>query len=111
VVEVTGKAGRNRITVPINARTRADSVAGTNPALPSVWARTKIAELMQRETVKRDSSISEQIKKTALDFQLLSPYTAFLALDASRRTEGATATTVPVAVPVPEGVKYETTVE
>jgi Ca-activated chloride channel family protein len=111
VVELSGKAGKNRIKVPINARTRTDSVAGTNPALPSVWARTKIAELMQRETVKRDLSISEQIKKTALDFQLLSPYTAFLALDASRRTEGATATTVPVAVPVPEGVRYETTVE
>ena len=80
------------------------------PALPSMWARTKIAELMQRETVKPSSDLSGQIKKTALDFQLLSPYTAFLALDASRRTEGATATVIPVAVPVPEGVKYETTV-
>src|SRR5688572_5539334 len=111
VVELSGKAGKSRITVPINAKTRTDVMAGTSPALPSVWARTKIAELMQRETVTRDYRMAEQIKKTALDFQLLSPYTAFLALDASRRTEGATATTVPVAVPVPEGVKYETTVE
>jgi hypothetical protein len=67
--------------------------------------------MMERETVKRDSDLKKQIEKTALDYQLLSPYTAFLALDASRRTEGQTATIVPVAVPVPEGVSYETTVE
>jgi Ca-activated chloride channel family protein len=108
VIELSGKAGRSRIKVPINARS---GTAETSPALPSVWARTKIAELTERETVKRSTDLSEQIRKTALDYQLLSPYTAFLALDASRRTEGATATTVPMAVPVPEGVKYETTVE
>ena len=79
--------------------------------MPSVWARSKIAELMERETVKRDLDLKKLIEKTALEYQLLSPYTAFLALDASRRTDGATATVVPVAVPVPEGVKYETTVE
>ena len=43
--------------------------------------------------------------------RLMSAYTAFVAVDSSRRTEGRTGTTVPVAVPVPEGVKYETTVE
>jgi hypothetical protein len=36
---------------------------------------------------------------------------AAIAVDSTRRTEGAEGTTVPVAVPVPEGVKYETTVE
>ena len=108
IVEVSGKAGRSRIKVPINAKR---GTGETSTALPSVWARTRIAELMERETVRHSTDLSDQIKKTALDFQLLSPYTAFLALDASRRTEGATATTVPVAVPVPDGVKYETTVE
>ena len=37
-------------------------------------------------------------------------FTAFVAVDSTRRTEGAEGTTVPVAVPVPEGVKYQTTV-
>ena len=31
-------------------------------------------------------------------------------VDSSRRTEGDHGTTVPVAVPVPDGVSYETTV-
>ena len=108
VIELSGKTGKSRIKVPVNAKS---SSGETSPALASVWARAKIAELMEREIVKRDSDLQKQIEKTALDYQLLSPYTAFLALDASRRTESATATTVPVAVPVPQGVKYETTVE
>jgi len=34
----------------------------------------------------------------------MSSLTAFVAVDASRRTEGTQGVTVPVAVPVPEGV-------
>jgi Ca-activated chloride channel family protein len=41
----------------------------------------------------------------------MSPFTAFIALDSARRTEGSEGTTVPVAVPVPDGVKYTTTVD
>jgi len=41
---------------------------------------------------------------------LRSSFTAFVAVDASRRTEGTQGVTVPVAVPVPEGVRYDTTV-
>ena len=41
----------------------------------------------------------------------MSAYTAFVAVDASRVTEGDHGTVVNVAVPVPEGVRYETTVD
>jgi Ca-activated chloride channel family protein len=41
----------------------------------------------------------------------MSAFTAFVAVDSTRRTEGSEGTTVPVAVPVPDGVKYDTTVE
>jgi Ca-activated chloride channel family protein len=41
---------------------------------------------------------------------LLSADTAYLAVDSSRVTAGDEGTTVPVAVPEPEGVKYKTTV-
>jgi hypothetical protein len=42
---------------------------------------------------------------------LMSAFTAFVAVDSARRTEGTAAGTVPVAVPVPEGVNYDTTVQ
>ena len=53
---------------------------------------------------------SRQVKTLALDYGLLSSFTAFVAVDSSRQTEGTSGTTVPVPVPVPEGVRYETTV-
>jgi Ca-activated chloride channel family protein len=42
---------------------------------------------------------------------LVSAFTAFIAVDSLTRTEGDHGTTVPVAVPVPEGTRYETTVK
>jgi hypothetical protein len=40
----------------------------------------------------------------------MSEYTAFVAVDASERTAGQHGTTVYQAVPVPSGVRYDTTV-
>jgi Ca-activated chloride channel family protein len=81
-----------------------------SPALASIWARSKIADLALRSIRSDVLTFTREIKKTALDFGLLSQFTAFIAVDSSRRTEGWTGTTVPVAVPTPEGVKYNTTV-
>ena len=82
-----------------------------NAALPAVWARAKIADLNDRRLfAPDDSDVAGEIRGTALEYSLLSSYTAFVAVDSSRRTEGDSGTTVPVPVPVPAGVKYETTV-
>ena len=40
----------------------------------------------------------------------MSAYTAFVAVDSTTRTAGEYGTTVVTPVPVPEGVRYETTV-
>ena len=45
-----------------------------------------------------------------MEYGLVSPYTAFLAVDATQRTAGDNGTTVNIPVPVPDGVRYETTV-
>jgi len=107
-VRVSGKVAGERVefTVP------ADSSDGsaTHRALPSVWARMKIADLADESTFAPNAELPEQIKRVALDFGVMSAFTAFVAVDSSRRTEGSEGTTVPVAVPVPEGVKYHTTV-
>ena len=84
--------------------------AATHKGLPSIWARMKIAALADQSTYQPDPDLPGQIKQVALDYSLMSAFTAFVAVDSTRRTEGAEGTTVPVAVPVPEGVKYDTTV-
>ena len=40
----------------------------------------------------------------------IADYTSFVAVDASERTDGSYGVTVQQAVPVPDGVRYDTTV-
>jgi Ca-activated chloride channel family protein len=46
----------------------------------------------------------------ALTHNLVSDFTAFVAVDSTARTAGDHGTTVAVPVRVPEGVRYDTTV-
>jgi Ca-activated chloride channel family protein len=46
----------------------------------------------------------------ALDYGLMSAYTAFIAVDSRRGTEGDHGTTATVPDPVPDGVRDDTTV-
>lgn len=106
-VRITGRVnGETRsLTVPIR---RADPLAAK--ALPVVWARGKISDLADEATYRRGFDLPGQIKQVALEYGLMSSFTSFIAVDATRRTEGDHGITTPVAVPVPDGVRYETTV-
>jgi Ca-activated chloride channel homolog len=109
VIRIAGNAAGEQVRLQVPAsRAGADT---THKGLPSVWARMKIAELADRATYEESENFPEEIKRVALDYALMSAFTAFVAVDSSRQTEGAEGTTVPVAVPVPEGVKYKTTVQ
>ena len=72
--------------------------------------RFEQVDLSDRAVYEPDADFAQPIKRLALDYSLVSPYTAFVAVDASRRTAGRHGTTVGVPVPVPHGVRYETTV-
>jgi Ca-activated chloride channel family protein len=115
-------AGNEDTTIRINAIAAGQPTQVTIPApvsaagtthsgLPAVWAGMKIVELADQATYRPDPELPDAIKHVALDYGLMSPFTAFIAVDSTRRTEASDGTTVPVAVPVPEGVKYKTTVD
>jgi Ca-activated chloride channel family protein len=106
-VKVTGRIGPEQVQVKMPGQ----DPAATHPSLSRIWARAKIADLATESTYHPDPELPDAIKQVALDYGLMSAFTAFVAVDSSRRTEGNEGTTVPVAVPVPEGVKYETTVQ
>ena len=78
--------------------------------LPQVWARSRIANLYDRWLIDQGSHLKEQIRQTALSYGIMSPYTSFIAVDSTRRTEGEYGVTVQQPVRVPDGVRYETTV-
>ena len=108
VVRVRGKVGGEvrEMPVAVNVADAKNAHAGIAP----VWARMKIADLGDRATYENSPELAGQIKETALDYGLMSAFTAFVAVDSSQRTPGDHGTTVMTPVPVPDGVRYETTV-
>ncbi len=83
------------------------------PYIAKVWARSNIADLHDRQATVGDphGELRDAIRRIALRHQLVSNYTSFVAVDSSELTEGQFGVTVHQAVPVPDGVRYETTVE
>jgi len=108
-VRVSGKVGdlTQEINIPVNFN---DSSA-VHPGIPCVWARKKIEMLGNQATYDTNPDLPGEIRQVALEYGLMSAYTAFIAVDSSRTTAGDHGTTVAVPVPVPDGVRYDTIVQ
>jgi Ca-activated chloride channel family protein len=106
-VRVRGEAG-GRI---VESTVAADE-GGRNDrrGITGVWARSRISELMDRALYEPDRELPRQVKSIALKYGMMSAYTSFVAVDSSAATRGDHGTSVQVAVPVPDGVRYDTTV-
>jgi Ca-activated chloride channel family protein len=108
-IRVTGKVGdlTEEINIPVNFQ---DSGA-VHGGIACVWARKKIETLANQAIYDTNPDLPGQIKQVALAYGLMSAYTAFIAVDSSRTTAGDHGITVSVPVPVPDGVRYDTTVQ
>ena len=108
-VRMTGKVGgeMREIVVPVGL----GDLETAHKGIPSVWARMKIADLTDQATYDSQGELADRIKQVALEYNLMSAYTAFVAVDSLTRTSGEHGTTVFVPVPVPDEVRYETTVQ
>jgi Ca-activated chloride channel family protein len=107
-VRVSGQAGLRTMDITVKVDSPAQSAA--HSGIAAVWARHKIAELGMQVLADPQRDLSAAIREVALDFGLMSDYTAFVAVDATAVTPGNPAVTVTQAVPVPDGVNFETTV-
>jgi Ca-activated chloride channel family protein len=108
-VRVVGDVGGQRHELSMEVNLGAPDL--DHEALALAWARSKISTLYDRMTYVPDASeCAEEICNVALEFGLISDFTAFVAVDSLTKTAGDHGTTVPVAVPVPKGVQYGTTV-
>jgi Ca-activated chloride channel family protein len=121
-IVVTGKFNGELEAPSVHGRAAGERVAFTlrhqddataYPFLPKLWGRLRLADLNDQRAWVADpqGDIPRAIRDTALEYGLVSDYTAFVAVDASHVTGGGFGTTVFQAVPVPEGVRYETTVD
>jgi Ca-activated chloride channel family protein len=88
-----------------------DDPQAQHAGVKSVWARMKISDLAERSVWDNGLSDAQtSIKQLALDYNLMSQFTAFVAVDSTMQTAGDHGISVKVPVPVPDGVRYDTTV-
>jgi len=96
---------------PISVDVPTDSIAdGNRPALAAVWARRNIASKMDVLNTEPVPGLAEQVRDLALQYNLVSSYTSFVAVDAAVTVTDGESPVVPVPVNMPEGVLFETTV-
>ena len=83
-----------------------------NPALEALWAREKIADLQAQDyqgaqNNTPDAKIKEQIVQTALDHNLMSQWTSFVAVEQKVVNPGGENAKNDVPIETPEGVDYQ----
>ncbi len=108
-ITVTGHLGGARKSARMQIEL--DNAPARHPGIACVWARKRIEDLAGRTTYDTNPALPDKIKQVALEYCLMSAYTAFVAVDSSKTTAGDHGTTVAVPVPVPDGVRYDTTVQ
>ncbi len=109
-IRVRGKVGGGQIQ-EINIPVDFEDSGAVHPGIAGVWARKKIEMLDNQATYDTSPDLPGEIRRVALEYGLMSAYTAFIAVDSSQTTAGDHGITVPVPVPVPDGVRYDTTVQ
>ncbi len=104
-LQVNGIAAGGEIyqqTFPINF------AEGGNLAVAQLWGRQKIKHLTNQMFDYEKKSMVDKVTQTALSYQLLSEYTAFVAVSEEVRVEpNGKSISMEVPVEMPEGVSYE----
>ncbi|MCK5117593.1 MAG: VWA domain-containing protein [Candidatus Aegiribacteria sp.] len=86
---------------------------GNNDVIATLWARKKIHDLNRQMYnsygyIELNQDIIDEITDTALDYQIMSEYTSFVAVCEEVRTDpDGNPVTVHVPVNMPDGVSYE----
>ncbi|MGB3191421.1 MAG: VIT domain-containing protein [Limnoraphis sp.] len=107
IIPVNFTASTNVNIPESTSSTQIDTRFG-NSAIAQLWGRAKIKHLMNQMFGGETRSGVDAVTQTALDYQLLSQYTAFVAVSEEVRVDpDGTRRTVQIPVELPEGVSYE----
>ena len=109
VIRLTGRnaAGAWQRDIPVSLP---DECPG-NEVLAPLWARAKVDHLMMADMAgmlsgnTRDSN-KEEIVRLGIDYQLLTRFTSFVAVEELRTTEGGEPRSIRVPVEMPDGVSH-----
>jgi Ca-activated chloride channel family protein len=102
-VVVTGRSGNQNIREQIDLA--AVSPEAGNSAIRYLWARERIRTLDDYAGIGYGTKDSElEVTKLGLEYNLLTSYTSFIAIDTEVRNQQGGVTTIRQPLPLPEGV-------
>lgn len=100
-ITVTGVAGNGPWSQSIDV---AASTASTDPALAYLWARHRIMILGDYNGLNSSTERTNEITNLGLTYNLLTPFTSFIAVDSDVRNQGGKSSSVTQPLPLPQGV-------
>ncbi|MGV0023915.1 protein kinase domain-containing protein [Phormidesmis priestleyi] len=107
-LKITGTAiggKRYEKTIPVDfANAGNSSSSPLSGGIAQLWGRARIKELTSQMFAKETESGIKSVTDTALEYRLLSKYTAFVAVSQDKRVEATSGQTVQVPVETPEGM-------
>ena len=98
---LAGKPFDRTLAVTLPARPRAG-----NAAVAHLWARLRVASWMDIYATEpgRAAEVKKKVTALALRYNLISRFTSFVAVDRRVRNKGGEQATVPLPLPLPQGV-------
>ena len=99
-IVVRGKAGERAVEIPVTVGGRAPD--DPRDVLGLLWARSKVTWL--EGELWKSAGAEGEITKLGLEFQMVTRFTSFVAVDPTRKVSAGDPTTVVQPVEVPEGV-------
>ncbi|MCE5241613.1 MAG: VWA domain-containing protein, partial [Desulfobacteraceae bacterium] len=101
-VSLSGKSGDHPYTKTLDvAQVKPQA---ENSALKYLWARSRVAQLSDYNKLQQSDERVRRITETGLEYNILTAYTSFVAIDSQVRRKGEDATTVQQPLPLPQGV-------
>lgn len=104
--QISGLSGQDNWTgvIPMDEKVRPRR---RNRALRYLWARERVKLLGDYARLRRDSATVAEITQLGLNYNLLTDYTSFVAIDERIRNKSGQDTSVTQPLPLPEGVSNQ----
>ena len=102
MIRLSGISGDSPYSASIDAGSVKPSPA--NSALRYLWARHRISVLSDYDKLFHDDTRVKEITQLGLDYNLLTEFTSFVAIDSLPRNVDGKSTTIKQPLPLPQGV-------
>ncbi|MCM1063054.1 MAG: VIT and VWA domain-containing protein [Eubacterium sp.] len=101
-ITITGKAGGEDYVqeIPVNSV----AVDAESEATRYLWARTHLDRIAGYGSIRNDESVKDEITQLGLEYDMITPYTSFIAVSETIRNTEGESTDVDQALPLPQRV-------